>query len=314
MKHFDRRHFFRAMAGGALVMPAIIQSAKAQTPTSRVMLTGSETLYYAKGGSPNGNGTQANPYPSATAIWNFLRDQCDLSGNNVLIQALPPSIQNPAYTDGENFTGKLIGSNSAIQVKVAGNTANPYLYDTRLANPIFVAFAVNEGAQLSIEGFHMFSSQANVAVDQPGSHLVQTGYMVCDTPQDHHWSATNGGCVDLTADYDIQSSTPGNHLNIFGAGATMRCMSRLNVKLLGNSLSFAQGFANLSGPCSLQTSNTNWFAGYGGYGPKLIISGGGYCHTGSDDPKNHFPGSTPVQNPIGTGGYLAGTNGLIPPG
>lgn len=269
---------------------------------TRTILTAPITLYYAPGGSSSGDGSQANPYPSAAFVWNLLQSQYDLAGlpgTVVTIQAL-----SGPYTIGENITGPLVGQRSASSVKINGNAATPIVYDTRLSNPIYVAFAANDGAKYSVGGFHLFSSQANIAVDQPGSHVVITDYMVYDQPQDHHISATNGGIIDITANYDIQSSTPGNHLNVFGAGAAIRFMSSLSVRLLGNSLWFYEGFANVSGPGTLQTSNTNFFAGYNGNGPRLILSGGGYVNTGSSNPATHFPGTTPVQNSLTNGGYL----------
>jgi hypothetical protein len=300
MKHFDRRHFIRAAGAAALFVPAMPGIIRAQA-LARTMVTAPFTLYYAPPpfGSPSGNGSAASPYPSAAFIWNLLQAQYDLAGlpgTVVNIQALAGP-----YATGENITGPLVGQRGASSVKINGNPTAPIVYDTRLSSPIYVAFAANDGAKYTLGGFHHFSSQANIAVDQPGSHVVISDYMVYDQPQDHHISATNGGIIDITANYDIQSGTPGNHLNVFGAGSAIRFLQSSTVKLLGNSLWFNQGFANLSGPCSLQTSNTNFFAGYNGWGPRLILSGGGYCNTGSTNPATFFPGSTPVQN---TGGYL----------
>lgn len=39
----------------------------------------------------------------------------------------------------------------------------------------------------------------------------------------------------------------------------------------------------------------------GDWGPRAIITGGGYANTGSATPTTHFPGSTPAQY---TTGYL----------
>jgi hypothetical protein len=300
MKNFYRRHFIRAAGASALFIPAMPAILRAQTIAPRIILTAPITLCYAPGGSPTGDGSPSNPYPKAEFIWNLLQEKYDLaglSGTVVTIKALPSF----TYTTGENLTGSILGQRGANSIKILGDPLSPIVYDTRLSNPIYVAFAGNESAKYSLGGFHLFSSQANIAVDQPGSHVVISDYMVYDQPQDHHISATNGGIIDVTANYDIQSSTPGNHLNIFGAGSAIRFLQPSTVKLLGNSLWFNQGFANLSGPCSLQTSNTNFFAGYNGWGPRLILSGGGYCNTGSANPSTFFPGSTPVQN---TGGYL----------
>jgi len=302
MDHFGRRHFIKSTAAAALFVPAIPSILRAQTIAPRIILTAPITLNYAPGGSPTGDGTTANPYPSAEFVWNLLQAKYDLAGlpgTVVTIQAMTGT-----YTTGENITGPLVGQRGAFSVKINGNPTTPIVYDTRASNPIYVAFAANDGAKFTIGGFHLFSSQANIAVDQPGSHVVISDYIVCDQPQDHHISATNGGIIDITTNYDIQSSTPGNHLNVFGAGAAIRFLQSSTVKLLGNSLWFNQGFANVSGPGSLQTSNTNFFAGYNGWGPRAIISGGGYINTGSANPAMHFPGSTAVQNPSGTGGYL----------
>lgn len=270
---------------------------------ARIILTGSITLNYSPNGTPGGDGSVANPYPSAQFIWNLLQAQYDLagmSGTVVTIKALPGF----TYTTGENLTGSILGQRDATSIKILGDPINPITYDTRASNPIYVAFAANEGAKYSLGGFHLYSSQANIAVDQPGSHVLITDYMKYDQPQDHHISATNGGIIDISANYDIASSTSGNHLNVFGAGSAIRFLQPLSVKLLGNSLWFTQGFANLSGPCSLQTSNTNFFAGYNGNGPRCILSGGGYVNTGSSTPLIHFPGTTPVQGNLANGGYL----------
>lgn len=266
---------------------------------SRTVLTAPITLNYSATGYSSGDGSVGSPYPSAAFAWNVLQsgyDLAGLSGTAVTIQALSST-----YTTGENITGPLVGQRGPESVKINGNAATPVVYDTRLSSPIYVAFAANDGAKYSLGGFHLFTSQANIAVDQPGSHVVITDYMVYDQPQDHHISATNGGIIDVTANYDIQSGTSGNHLNVFGAGAAIRYLQPLTVKLLGNSLWFYEGFANVSGPGSLQPSDTNFFAGYNGWGPRCIVSGGGYINTGSTNPTTFFPGSTPNQN---NGGYI----------
>jgi hypothetical protein len=270
---------------------------------TRTTITSTYTLplvfNYSVTGSSSGDGSTGSPYPSAAYVWNMVQQTYDLggvTGQVITIQAI-----SSRYTTGENITGSLVGQRDANSVKINGVSSNPVVYDTRLSSPIYVAFAANEGAKYSLGGFHLFTSQANIAVDQPGSHVLITDYMVYDQPQDHHISATNGGIIDISANYDIQSTTPGNHLNVFGAGSAIRFMSNLSVKLLGNSLWFYQGFANVSGPSCLQPSNTNFYAGYNGNGPRCIVSGGGYVNTGSSHPDTFFPGTSSNQN---SGGYI----------
>lgn len=256
------------------------------------------TLNYVSSGSPTGDGSLANPFDSAQSAYYFAQGNLDLAG----LPGTPLTIQGLAGTTpqihGEILNGPILGQRDATSILVNGNSTSPISYDTRTA--AIVAFGINYGAKLSVAGFHMQTGQANIAVDGPGSHLIISGYMAFDTTQDHHISSTNGSKIDRVANYDVFSGGAGSHLNIYGAGNITVPLSGLVVTIKGNSLWFYSGFASVSGPGTLSDSNTT-YAGYNTWGPRAIITGGGYANTGSATPTTHFPGSTPAQY---TTGYL----------
>lgn len=303
MKHFDRRHFIRSAALAGLFipsMPAILMA--------RSLITAPITLYWGAGGSATGDGSSGSPLDCPSRAWQYAQRAYDLGGLPglmILFQQTPGTCVIPAGMAG-NLVGPLVGQVDATSAKFLGDGSNPnsYVVDARGAST--VAFGATSGARFSMGGCRMLSGQANVAVDGAGSEILNSDKCVNDVHQDYCWSGTNYGRVTLIADCDIVAAAA-SYINVFGGDVTVPRSGRV-VRVLGNSLTFTQGFVS-AGDGRVVDSNTSYpqdgVTTFNTYGPRVTMSGNAYVHTGSSNPTGHFPG----QNSYGVNGIISSGNG-----
>lgn len=207
-------------------------------------------VYYVR---PDGNNANTGLTDSAGGAFATIQHainvvaSLDLSIYNVEIV-----VRAGTYSAGFTFDGQWVGSG---QVQLTGDIANP-------ANVLITAtsahlFQVTSRAKIYIRGFKMVTTTSGNHVRASSGYIVINGNMEYGQSGFYQIEATQGGFVEITADYTISGNAGISHMAVQGPSG-MRSVSR-TVTLVGTP-NWASAYAEVTGGAYLE-AHANTFVG-----------------------------------------------------